>query len=325
MSKHHLQENYKYRMYQLDASAPFSFCSSVASARKSVYSVNSRPKLATNLISYGRLKSRNLVNVTASAAHVPEFKTNFKRVVSQEPAKHRKLKLKNSSRIAIKRNKFNIHTIKPKIPSSTKQEKSFGERSVIAAYPPNKRPNIQICPSKNHEYDKLIKFLECTRSKFNKARPITPCSQLSKPGSRKNNFAEIVQNKSIRRKMCKDIPLKQHEGSYEIFDNKTSNNKLLNSVKFSKKEYDDPYKIMQEVKGSKQVQFLSTEDSKRLWKKYVNNDDNCSTATGKLSSLIGRSVPNEEDSDSDDNVTVIENDCDNDYDLIYKCLQNRKL
>jgi len=323
MSKHHLQENNKYKMYQLDASI---LCSSVSSARKSVYS---RSKLKKNLIYYQnvahRLKSRNLVNVTTSAAHVPEFKTNIKRVVSQKPTKHSKPKFKDPSLITIKRNKFNIHTIKPKLPNSTKQDKSFEEKSTLAPYPSNSRPNIQISPSKNYEYDKLMRLLEFTHGKLNKSRPITPCGHFSKPFSRKSNFVEVAQNKSIRRKMCKDIPLKKHEPSYELLDTKISKSKLLNSVKFNKKEYDDPYKIMPETKETKQIQFMNSEDSKRLWRRYVNNDDNCSTATDKLSSLMGRSVPNEEASDSDDNITVIENDCENDYNLIYKCLQDKKL
>eukprot|EP00826_Nyctotherus_ovalis_P045487 TRINITY_DN5040_c0_g2_i2.p1 TRINITY_DN5040_c0_g2~~TRINITY_DN5040_c0_g2_i2.p1 ORF type:complete len:315 (-),score=81.41 TRINITY_DN5040_c0_g2_i2:179-1123(-) len=314
MSKHHLKDSAKYKMYQPDAFIPF--CSS---ARKPTHTLDSRMKgWQSGIRSFQ--KTRNLVNATTSASHLAEFKTSIKRVVSQGSARHKKLKLKNPTRIPVKRSKFNIHTIKSKEPSSTKQQEiSLGERFAIAPHPPNRRPNIQISPANNYEYDNLIRLLECTRVKLNKSRPITPCGQFAKV--RRNNVLEVVQNKSIRRNMCKGTSAKKHEASYELLDNKTNNNKFLNSVKFNMKEYDDPYKLISE---SKQTMFMNSEDSKRLWKKHV-NDDNCSTATDKLSSLIGRSIPNEEVSDSDDNLTVIENDCDNDYSLIYRCLQNKKL
>ena len=262
MTKHYLQGNGKYRMYEIESHFPLAFCSSVASARKSVQSVGRRPKINPELMCYLnnigphlkniRPKSRNQINETTSAAHIPEFKSTFKRMGSQKAGAHKKLKLKKSSRLYLKHCCFNIHTSKPKVPQSTKQQdKPLGQK-VFEFPQPFACFNMHNDETynKNEDYKNLVNFLENTRMKSGKLRSTTPNNQFSKQYMKKNNYIDIEQKSND-----KYVPYTNSVIHKDIYERKLDINRIIQS-NTGKYGNDDPYKIMAEsVKARNPIQI----------------------------------------------------------------------
>ena len=94
------------------------------------------------------------------------------------------------------------------------------------------------------------------------------------------------------------------------------------SIKYN---IDSPYKEIEESKKGKVIKNLIInfpDDPKKVWSKFLNeNGEKSNTTTDKLSQINIKGIFNDEDDSSSDN-TVIENPCENNYDLIYKCLHD---
>lgn len=302
-------------MYEAGLHLPLNFSSSVASARKSVQSASKRPRIEADPNYYlnsliasrknSNPKTRNYILETSSASHIQELRASFKRTPVQGRGS-KSSKSKNSPKVNCV---FNMELAKSKAPYSTKQQdKPHAQRLFV--FP-------QVFPCAEHErrannYKRLVKLLEGIKKK---SRCATPCGQSAKGVYRRNNGLE-----GAGRGRCK-------EGDYETFEAKAS----LAKSSCNTHTNNDPYRVESKfaatrnnaAKTTKSMasHLLRSEDSKR-WKKHLDdNGESCSTAD-KLSLLIDRPV---HDNSSSDRLTVIENDCENSYDLIYKCLRERKV
>lgn len=315
-------------------------------------------------------KGKKLPNECTSAAYIAESKTGFKKVSSQKPGGRRKLKLRDSSRINVKRCGFNIHTIRanmariPNNPLSTKlNNKVLDSASHPSALPQQQQlfhySNLQSALHKTKEKPKgngteqirsLLYLLESARSKSGKLRAITPSNQSSKLYTKKKT--EIGQRKGSssrgrigqsRSRMARVRPERTQEDNYDTIEKIELSRSIKCNLKKSVK--DTPYRtIAESVKGrnivTKTVEvdtkpkfivggFMKAEDTKNKWRKYIDeNAENCSTTTNKSSLLIGKVPYNTEekednDSSSDEKLTVIEYECENNYDLICKSLQGQ--
>jgi hypothetical protein len=279
-----------------------------------------------------------------------EQKNGFKRISSQKSGKCRKLKLRDSSHINVKRCGFNIHTIRANIaripynPLSTKlNNKLFDPPQQLFLY-----SNLQSALYKSgkkkgngtEQIRSLLNLLESARSKSGKLRAITPNNQSSKLYTKKK--MEVGQRKGSssrghgthsKSRMSRIRAEKTQEEKYDTLE-------LSRNIKHCtrKNNKDDPYRTESRNKVTVEVDtkpkfivsgYMKLEDTKSRWKRYIDeNGENCSTTTNKSSLLIGKVPYNTEqkedsDSSSDDKLTVIEHECENNYDLICKSLQER--
>eukprot|EP00826_Nyctotherus_ovalis_P054097 TRINITY_DN7064_c0_g3_i2.p1 TRINITY_DN7064_c0_g3~~TRINITY_DN7064_c0_g3_i2.p1 ORF type:complete len:317 (+),score=73.04 TRINITY_DN7064_c0_g3_i2:79-1029(+) len=312
----HFKENGKYRMYEAGLYLPLNFSSSVASARKSVQSANKRPRIEADPTYYlnslipsrknSNPRARNYILETSSASHIQELKASFKRTPIQKPGASKTSKPKNSPKLNCA---LNAELTKSKAPYSTKQQDRPRAQRLFV-FP-------QLLPCAEHEqrannYKRLVKLLEGIKKK---SRCATPCGQSAKGAYRRSNGLEGAGRGKYR------------EGDYETFEGKAS----LAKSNCNTHANDDPYRVdikptaarnsASKTAKSMASHLLKSEDTKR-WRKHLDdNGESCSTAD-KLSLHIDKAV---HDDSSSDKLTVIENDCENNYDLIYKCLRERKI
>jgi hypothetical protein len=106
---------------------------------------------------------------------------------------------------------------------------------------------------------------------------------------------------------------------------------------FKKYGNEDPYKIIADSgktrngitavsKTEHTAKTFNREDEKQIWRKYIENSGELySMTTNKSSAQISKVIPSGEckegQVDSDEALTVIENDCENNYDLICNILE----
>lgn len=304
-----------------------------------------------------KAKTKNPINDCATAVHITEPKNPFKRISSQKSGKSRKLKLRDSSRINVKRCGFNIHTIRAnmaRIPNNPLSTKLNNKALDCPSHPLQPRQlflysNLQSAFHKSKEKTKgngteqirsLLYLLESARSKSGKIRAITPSNQSSKLYTKKKMEVGPKKGSSSRgrgihskSRISRIRPEKTQEENYETLE-------LSKSIKHCTKKKDNPYKTIAESRNivTKTVEvdvkpkfivgrYMKLEDTKSKWKKYIDeNAENCSTTTNKSSLLIGKVPYNTEekensDSSSDEKLTVIEHECENNYDFICKSLQ----
>jgi len=324
-------------MYEAGVYFPLNFCSSVTSTRKYAQSVNKRPKIEKDLVCYlnnislfhKNMNSNKKIKIkeTNSTTHIAEFRTSSKRMESQKSGANKIFKAKNSPKVNCT---FNIEIIKPKAPQSTKQQdKSSGQGYFVFPQPVPSEPDTNL--HKDNNYERLVKLLEGIRKK---SRCRTPCGQVARAIYKRGNLIEVSHHSS--RKGPVRVPVKGEckEDCYESLENRIQFHPKTNHVCTN----NDPYKINDRSIASRNDvcktvksmanHLLKSEDTKKIWRKCLNdNVESCNTATEKQSLLIEKIAQEEDndDSNSEDKLTVIENDCDNDYELIYKCLQGKRM
>ena len=336
MSRKYLQNHSKHK--NIDPQLPLTFNNSIALVCRSTHSLNKQQKIDPDhsfksIFLRGKnnkFKSRNPITNATSTLNIPESKQSFKRASSQKPRVSRKLKFKKFSKLNLKHPGFNIHVIKNRTVQSTKQnDKEFCQRSFVFARPNTRNCGVNIMKSSK---TRLGNYTENTQSKQNRTRVGTPNNQFSKYYLRKNKHIEMITNKNMVSKKCspytnsrihKTKNIKLYEDHYNK-NKRINNNNLSMSNKWS--NTDNPYKIVTEpnTSGSKTITIHFNEDTRKVWKKYINDSvENCSTETDKLSLQIDKLDNDSCDSDLDSKRTVIEKDCENSYDMIYSCLKSK--
>eukprot|EP00826_Nyctotherus_ovalis_P064021 TRINITY_DN9386_c0_g1_i9.p1 TRINITY_DN9386_c0_g1~~TRINITY_DN9386_c0_g1_i9.p1 ORF type:complete len:256 (+),score=73.36 TRINITY_DN9386_c0_g1_i9:541-1308(+) len=247
----------------------------------------------------------------------------------------------------------------PNNPLSTKQDNKVpdsGNHLLPKRQQPFLYSNLQSASHKGKEKTKgigteqirsLLYLLESARTKSGKLRAITPSSQSSKLCTKKKEIGQRKGSSSrgrvpqSRSRMSRMRPEKTQE-DYETLGKSEFSRSIKCCAKKSVK--DDPYRTIAEPRSRNVVArtaeaegrprfipgaFMKIENAKSKWRRYLDeNAENCSTTTNKSSLLIGKVPYNTEekedsDSSSDEKLTVIEHDCENNYDLICKSLQKK--
>lgn len=293
--------------------------SSVNTARKSIWQIRGHKeqdlRLHQNDVSIFPFKSSSKKSSERKIFDRKIFgnKMIFKRVSSQKPGNRQKFQSKESFRKKEKHLGFNISPIHPQKRLITP------EKNCDISFDPDK-----VFHTKNYKFLNAIQFLIKNHKGHNKAqishllksystkacRYVTPNLQHSKVCPKRKFFIEDFTNAKFNTrkniKKFKPVNLKKIESPYNIMTEPTTNN----------------------AKMSKMIalKLFKGENAK----KYINEStDNCSTTTNKSNSLIGKynMCDNDEyaSKNSDDRLTIIEYECENNYELIYKSLKDHNL
>ena len=133
-----------------------------------------------------------------------------------------------------------------------------------------------------------------------------------------NNNASPTHNKSTERVLSED-PYKLIGG---LGNSRNRNIPLNNMIAHTVGEYSTRLKPAP-------PSFPKKDENAKKWRRHMEEStDNGSTSTNKSTLLVGAVALTGEDKDDDliseDRLTVVENDCDNNYDLIFKSLQGEQ-
>eukprot|EP00826_Nyctotherus_ovalis_P004166 TRINITY_DN10870_c0_g5_i1.p2 TRINITY_DN10870_c0_g5~~TRINITY_DN10870_c0_g5_i1.p2 ORF type:complete len:208 (-),score=66.64 TRINITY_DN10870_c0_g5_i1:94-717(-) len=183
---------------------------------------------------------------------------------------------------------------------------------------------------------KLLHMLSGT--KVGSASGKIPSKKKVRKGSSSSEYTPCSKSR-----VAKIRPAKPHKNHYETLVNSLSKKVTKKNIECNFKKYgnEDPYKIMAESSKTRNGmapslrtentekpklagKSFTKEDEKHTWKKYIESSGElCSMTTNKSSAQIGRVVSAEakEDLSSDEALTIIENDCENNYDLICNTLE----
>ena len=235
------------------------------------------------------------------------------RTTSQKPGTTKKNKLRDSSRI--NKGCLNIHITRANMARVSKQSSKS----------PVSKKNCK------DQIKKLMHILSGTKvnSKMSSKRKV---------GQRRESSSSEYTPYSKSR-VSKTRPSKPHKNNYETLVNSLVKKKAKKPIECNFKKYgnEDPYKIIAEssktrngIAATSKTEYVgkifTKEDEKQVWKKYIEGSGELySMTTNKSSAQIGKVIPSgeckEDQVDSDEVLTVIENDCENNYDLICNTLE----
>lgn len=240
-----------------------------------------------------------------SASYIVSSQVQVKRVTSQKPQAKRKLKTKNTIKNSFNNIAFNVHVVR-----STKAQRAHTpSRNNVRS------KNTLVLKSilNSHKDRTLMRLLNKSVAKANRSN--TPSGCASKVVLKKRLFAEdsVLRNSSCKparspQQKCKAFA--KHEDPYNSIEVKAS--KAARGA---------------ETKANKQSLKLSNQRMKELkysWKRSINESvDEFSTATNKSNLPIARASVCDGEISAESRQTVIEHECENSYELIYKTLEQQ--
>ena len=241
--------------------------------------------------------------------------------VAQKQRTNKKVKSRDSSS---KSKHVSIPRRKSKKKSKSKSPDTIGTRHSS-------------CEKYREQIEKMLNILDNSKVK---GRSNTPSSKINikKEEHAKNPLPEgyVPCAKSRANKIR---PIKPQKNQNEVIVNSMVNKPVIKKCDYNFNKYgnEDPYKIIAEAKKSRNVISKTMDNlskSKMTGKTFIKLDDkkeesrdNGSMTTNKSSLFVGKTTSSgedkEEEASSDGKLTVIEHDCENNYDLIFETLEGK--
>ena len=196
-----------------------------------------------------------------------------------------------------------------------------------------------------NQIEKLLQILNNTKVKETKISSNTPNNKMStriktnQITQKRKSLSGNEYTPSGKSRLNKLNLIKSHKDQYNTLANsfvhessivKTNKPNITKYVKEDQcKKSSNSRNIVITVSKtvkSKVYPLVGGKNERKNWKEHIeDHKDICSMTTNKSSGLPGKATVREEDEcSSDDRLTVIEHDCDNNYDLICNSLEGYK-